>query len=266
MSVVAVVSGKASPGTTTSAAALAWAWPSPVVLADCDPAGGDLTAGWVSGWVLSGWLRRDLGVLSFATATRHERSVSQETLRSHLQSVPEAPRVRLLAGLQDAAHASSVGESGWRRLADVLAELSDMDAIVDTGRVGPSTPWPVLWRADLVLVAVRPLPRHVIAARAALGVLRRQVDPGRLGLLECAASPAADRALTRALDVPVWVELPEDRRVAAVFSDGLEEPFGLARSRFARAAQSAAERLAARLPAAESGDVDLRPSEVDSHA
>lgn len=263
MPVIVIVSGKASPGATTSAAALAWAWPSPVVLADCDPVGGDLTAGWLSPWVLSGWLRRDIGVLSFATATRHDSTATAESLTGHLQAVPGAPNVRVLIGLAQASHAASVGELGWRRLAEALAE-TDADAIVDCGRLGPSTPWPLVWGADLVLVAVRPLPRHVIAARAALAMLRRQVEPARLELLACAARASTSSSVEHALDVSVRAELPEDHAAASVFSDGMDEPLGLSRSLFARSARTAATRLAA-VPVA-SSDREQQAEEVGSDA
>ena len=42
MTVYAFASAKGSPGVSTAAAAIAAAWPAPVVLADVDPAGGDV--------------------------------------------------------------------------------------------------------------------------------------------------------------------------------------------------------------------------------
>jgi MinD superfamily P-loop ATPase len=44
---ITIVSGKGAPGATTTLAALAAAWPAPVLLADCDPDGGDLAPGWL---------------------------------------------------------------------------------------------------------------------------------------------------------------------------------------------------------------------------
>jgi len=46
---IAFVSGKGAPGTSTSALALALAWPRPVLLAECDPRGGDLVWGFGQG-------------------------------------------------------------------------------------------------------------------------------------------------------------------------------------------------------------------------
>ena len=46
---IAFVSGKGAPGTSTSALALALAWPRLVLLAECDPRGGDLVWGFGQG-------------------------------------------------------------------------------------------------------------------------------------------------------------------------------------------------------------------------
>ena len=42
MALIAVAADKGAPGVTTTALALAAVWPRPVLLAECDPAGGDL--------------------------------------------------------------------------------------------------------------------------------------------------------------------------------------------------------------------------------
>ena len=45
MSLYALVSAGGAPGVTTSALALTLSWPSQVILAECDPSGGDILAG-----------------------------------------------------------------------------------------------------------------------------------------------------------------------------------------------------------------------------
>ena len=42
MALIAVAADKGAPGVTTASVALAAVWPRPVLLAECDPAGGDL--------------------------------------------------------------------------------------------------------------------------------------------------------------------------------------------------------------------------------
>ncbi|PWV74021.1 hypothetical protein SAMN05421630_110196 [Prauserella marina] len=90
---VTIVSGKGSPGATTTIAALASTWPTPVVLADCDPAGGDLVPGWLGQWLVTGTIRRDRGLLSYATATRHAPAGDPAVLGEHLHVAPPAPHV-----------------------------------------------------------------------------------------------------------------------------------------------------------------------------
>jgi hypothetical protein len=251
MPVIALVSGKTAPGVTTAVCVLASVWPRPVLVADCDPAGGDVLAGWLSPWLSEGWLRADVGLLSFATSNRHAPRGTGEALRRHCQHVYAAPRVWLLGGVRDAAQGASVGEPGWTRLAEALAEISvEMDVLVDCGRLGPGSPWPLLGAAGTVLVAAQPTFRGVAGARAAVGGLGRRVDPAAVGLLVCGRSSAGRpaREAARALELPLLAELPHDPAAAMVFSDGTRPPRGLDRSPLVRAARTAADRLLARSP------------------
>lgn len=246
MGVIVLLSAKSSPGVTTTAAALTVMWPMPVVLADCDPSGGDLAVGWLSWWAASGHLRRDRGVLGFATDTRHENRVEAFSLEPHLQQVPVAPRARLLTGLAHPGQDRSVGADGWDRLADALTCLPH-DVLVDAGRLGPATPWPLLLAADAVLLTVRATPRSLFAAHWAMTELTRYVEPHRLCLTVCASSPGAAREAERALGRPVAMDLPPDPRAAEVLANGANAGRLPARSSLTRAAEEAAERLYRRL-------------------
>ena len=53
---IALCSVKGAPGVTTSALALALSWPRPVVLAELDPAGGDVLPGYGRGEPFAGGL------------------------------------------------------------------------------------------------------------------------------------------------------------------------------------------------------------------
>lgn len=246
---VALVSGGAAPGVTTSACALAAGWPGPVVLVDADPAGGQVLAGWLGPWFTQGRVQPARGVVSFVTASRHSPSGSAAELVPHLQPAPSADWVRVLLGVRDAAQAGSVEEAGWRRLAQALTDPALVfdgeraDVVVDAGRVGPVTPWPLLAAADVVLVGVRATLRAVAAAHAALAVLQGRVEPARLGLLACASTPAEAREVERALGMPVHAVLARDPSAAGVFSDGATPGRGLARSALVRAARTSGHRL-----------------------
>ncbi|MCG3755827.1 hypothetical protein [Amycolatopsis sp. Poz14] len=245
---ITIVSGKGSPGGTTTLAALTAAWPAPVLLADCDPAGGDLAPGWLGQWLVAGAIRADRGVLSHATATRHATAGDPAALLEHVQTVPPARHVGLLAGLTSPGQHSAISTEGWTRLTASLAAFRTRsgrpaDALVDVGRFGAATPWPLLVAADLVLLAVRPTPRHVLAARPVLAELAEQIVPERLGLAVCASSPAGAHEVHVALGRAVALELPADERTAAVLSDGTDAGAVPRRSPLLRTARRAARRL-----------------------
>jgi hypothetical protein len=253
MAMIALLSAKGAPGVTTSAAVLGYAWPGPVVVADCDPQGGDLAVGWLANWWLNRWLRPDRGVLSYVTATRHDGVPSKDIdFTMHLQAAPPAPHVRLLTGLTDPAQIAAVGESGWQRVATALTRLphidgQPVDAIVDCGRFGPKTPHSLIAAADLVLVAVRPTHRHFVSARAVVDILRRRVPPDRLGLAMCGSTTAGLVAARNLLKLNCGLVLPEDPAASAVFSDGASTPRGFERSALVRAARQSAVHLHATL-------------------
>ncbi|WP_051400201.1 hypothetical protein [Haloechinothrix halophila] len=246
MAVIVMVSAKCSPGVSASLAALAYAWPRRVLLADCDPAGGDLAAGWLGHWLFDNRLDTGRGVLSFATDTRHASVGEAALLAPHVQQVPVAPHARLLAGLSGPAQHTSVGDGGWRRVAQALGDASatgGWDVLIDVGRHSPATPRPLFAIADRVLVGVRPVPRQVVATRPLLPVLSSRVEPGTLAMAAVASSTVGARDVRRALGLPVAVELPHDARTAAVFADGDRAGEPLSRAPLVVAARSAAAHL-----------------------
>jgi hypothetical protein len=250
VAVIAVTSGKAAPGVSTTVAGLAAVWPHAVVVADCDPAGGDLAPGWLGQWLVDGKLDGARGVLSFATETRHAPTGEASALMPHLQRIPVAPRAWLLAGLAGPAQQTSVGDAGWRRVAQALGDASatgGWDVLIDLGRFGTATPAPLLAVADLLLVALRPTPRHVLAARWMIAELAQHLEPGVLAVAALAASTTGGRDVRRALDLPVAVELPEDSRTGTVFSDGANGGEPPQRSPLLAAARQQAHQLHTRL-------------------
>jgi cellulose biosynthesis protein BcsQ len=248
MAMIVLLSAKCAPGVTTSVAALAYSWPAPVVVADCDPQGGDLAAGWLADSFLKGWLHPDRGVLSFATATRHDTEPNKDILAAHLQVIEPAKHAWILTGLSNPAQGYAIGDDGWRRISTALAQLSrdthnPVDVVVDCGRISPATPWPLIAAADLVLLAIRPVHRDLISARPAIEMLRRSVPLDRLGVALCLATTTGVITARNLLRVNVGLALPEDRHAAAVFSDGVEASRRLDRSALVRAARQAATHL-----------------------
>ncbi|MEU6021158.1 ParA family protein [Micromonospora sp. NPDC048871] len=223
MALIALVSAKGSPGVTTTALACALSWHRRVVLAECDPAGGSILAGYLGG-ALEG--PRGLGEL----AVGELRDGNLDTaFWSQLVDLDAPRRERLLLpGVVDPAQAGSVIPL-WQRFADFFTGLEHgdppYDVIVDCGRlqvVGP--PWPLLRAASVVLVVTRAQLPDLSGTRAMLKTLERdfaehRVEPGTLRLLLIGDGHGKGE-ISKALQLPVIARLPHDPRTAGVLSLG----------------------------------------------
>ena len=240
---IAMLSGKAAPGVTTSTWALGLTWPGEVLAVDADPAGGDMLAG-----LLAGRVSADQGLLSWSVTTRRAPAMEAAALiAGHTVSLPEAPQLWVMPGLQSSAQSSSLVGGGWERLARALEResFSGRDVLVDCGRLSESSPWPVISTADRVLLVARGTVRSVYAARQAASLLGERLgDLEPVGLLAVGGGPYPAGTVAAELGVPVAGELPEDRSAAAALSDGAYAGVrGLGRTRLQRAARQIAERL-----------------------
>lgn len=182
MTVVGFFSAKGAPGTTTAAMLTASLWPNPVLLADCDPAGGDV------GLRLPAPDGRPLdlerGMLSLLSVAR--RSLAPDALAAHVQPVLGGGSV--LVGLSGPEQAGAAGPA-WGTIAGAFASLSGQDAVLDLGRLDSRSPvLPLAAAAQLVICVVDASLPNVYAARARLRTLvptLRGPDGGgpRVGLL-----------------------------------------------------------------------------------
>ncbi|WP_028192595.1 hypothetical protein [Salinispora pacifica] len=222
MAVICLASAKGSPGVTTAGLAFALTWSRPVVLAECDPAGGDIAAGYLRHLELDG----GHGLMQLVVAEL--RGQAGEQFWSQLVDL-DPPRTQrlLLPGIATPAQAASL-DPNWYGLASFFASLEHgdprFDVIADCGRlVAPHTPWPLLSRADLVLLAVKPTLASLLPGRAAVQTLLAGAGPGsdgRIGLLVVGDGDYDDRAVSRHLGVPVIAHLPHDDRSARVLAEG----------------------------------------------
>jgi MinD-like ATPase involved in chromosome partitioning or flagellar assembly len=242
---ITMVSGKAAPGVSTSTWALSIAWPGPVLAVDADPAGGDLSAG-----LLLGRGQVDHGVLSWSTAARRAPAVEAAAMiAGHVVALPEAPQVWLMPGFQTAAQAAAMDAGGWDRMAAALHREASTgrDVLVDTGRLGDGSCWPVIGSAQRVVLVCRRSGRSIHAAGNAAGLLRARLgDLGSVVLLVVDdAGPYDATSIARELGVTLLGELPADRAAAAALSDaGPAGLRGLARSKLIRRARPVAAHLA----------------------
>ena len=248
-----LTSGKAAPGTTTSAWALAMGWPRALLVADCDLAGGDMVAG-----RLAGRVDTDAGLASWAAAARHSTraAVAASQLLSHALQIPEHPMLALLPGLTTSAQGSSFTTGVWDRLAGALSQAPSAlgrDVLVDTGRlVDERGCWPVVRSADQVLVVVRPSVRSVSAAQDAVRRLRHELgDLVRVSALVVGEGPYPAREVVEAIGLPLAGVLPHDPVIAQALADGAQtSDRALRRSPLARAASALASDLVTQAPAA----------------
>lgn len=217
-----LTSAKTAPGATTSCTALALAWPRPVLLADCDPAGGDIVPG-----LLPGRLVPDQGLLSWAAASRGVPAVTAAGMfRENAVGLPERPHVWLLPGFMSVTQGYSFTSEVWERLASALEVCSasvGVDSLVDAGRLtSDRVPWPVLLAADAVVLTVRRSVRSIHAARTVVESLRFQLgDLAKVAVLVVGdSSDYTAGEVAAALGLPLVGTLPEDRRTAKVLTEG----------------------------------------------
>lgn len=247
MSLLALTSAKGSPGVTTAALALATVWPRRVVVAECDPAGGDIVAGYLQAHTAA-----SDGLLALAMGLRRGRA----DLDAHAVALDPDGRRLLLPGLRDPAQAATVTPL-WPRLADVFAGLDTAelptDVLADCGRLDPvGSSDALLARADLVLLVLWPTLPAVAAAQPRVAALRRRLAEGTgsvdgLGLLLVGDAPYRPAEVAGALGVPVLATLAADPAAARVLAGEAAADRRFARSALLRTAHTAAERLDARI-------------------
>jgi len=250
MTVAVLCSVKHAPGVTTSALALAAGWPGdrPVLLAECDAAGGDALCWYGHQAVGEGGLLAEPGLASLAVSGR--RGVTPEMVLEHTQLLPGNGSVRALvapvAGEQARAALSGLVMAG---LAEALASIDGYDVIVDAGRmeVG-SAAVELAARADTALLVARPTMAGVAHVQAVLAVLGTRID---FGLVLVGDRPYSASEVAQAVGVPVAAVLPVDPRCARALSGQGAGRAGSRRSALLEASRRLAGALAS--PPADGG-------------
>ncbi|GAB7048043.1 hypothetical protein JCM9534A_31690 [Catenuloplanes indicus JCM 9534] len=223
MAIIAFVSPKGSPGVTTTALACTLSWHSRVVLAECDPAGGSLMAGY-----LGGALEGPRGIGELAVSELRDGRLEQD-FWGQLVDLDAPKRQRLLLpGLANPAQAGSLTPL-WGRFADFFTRLEyenpGFDVLADCGRLHVANPpWPVLRAASAVLVVTSARLPDLSNAAATLEAIGRDlrdngVPPGTVRLVVVGGGHGKGE-ISRALGVPVAAHLPIDRQTAQVLSYG----------------------------------------------
>ena len=159
MALIAIGSDKGAPGVTTAALALAAVWPRPVLLAECDPAGGDLVYRFPA--ADGGHLDPRRGVLSLAVVAR--RGMQPQQVWEHTQKLHGG--LDVLAGVTNAEQGAGLSLL-WGPIGKILAALPQADVIADCGRLGPDGPlYDLLAEATTVLLVTKVHVADVIRLR-----------------------------------------------------------------------------------------------------
>jgi hypothetical protein len=238
VSLYALVSAGGSPGVTTAALALSLGWPGQVILAECDPSGGDILAG-----LFAGHLPARTGLLALAIEAGQNPDAAAAALWTQLIELDDERGRLLLAGISDPRQGTGLGPA-WPVLAATLA-AQPADVIADCGRLDAGGgPEPVLAAARLVVLVLRPSLRQVSKARARVEMLTQILGgTSRLAMLLVGEGVHVPREVSRALGIPVTATLPFDARAAAVLSDGTGSRRGLQARPLIRAAGPAGRAL-----------------------
>src|ERR1043166_5927677 len=157
MALIAIASDKGAPGVTTAALALAAVWPRPVLLAECDPAGGDV----VYRLPAAGLPAPRRGVLSLAVVAR--RGMQPQQVWEHVQKLHGG--LDVLAGVTNAEQGAGLSLL-WGPIGKALASMPQADVIADCGRLGADGPlYDLLAEATTVVLVSKVHVARVIRLR-----------------------------------------------------------------------------------------------------
>jgi MinD-like ATPase involved in chromosome partitioning or flagellar assembly len=210
MTRVTLCSAKGSPGVTTLACLLGAVWPAEraVVVAECDPSGGDLAGRF--------GLSTRLGMTSLIL-TERQAAASVSAYEAHVQHLPGGLDVLVAPTGADSAMAldHELGKSS----SDIVAGTSDL--IADCGRLLPGAIGQerMIRTADNVLLLLRPDVTGIAHAQWAANRIRelsgRAVSALVVAPGDCQPSEVADE-----LDVTVLGTVPLDPRAAKMACGG----------------------------------------------
>ncbi|MGD0560423.1 MAG: hypothetical protein ABSA93_36325, partial [Streptosporangiaceae bacterium] len=159
MALVSIAADKGAPGVTTTALALAAVWPRPVLLAECDPSGGDLVYRFPN--ANGEQLDPRRGLLSLAVAARRGGHPGQ--VWEHVQKLHGG--LDVLLGVTNAEQGSGL-HLLWGPLGKLLAGLGEVDVIADCGRLGTDGPhYDLLAESTALVLVTRPAFGEVIRLR-----------------------------------------------------------------------------------------------------
>ena len=235
MSLFALASLKGAPGTTTLACLVAATWPLDrrVVVAECDPSGGDLAARFE--------LLTTKGCLSLATAAR--RDPDSVVADPHVQRLPGGLEVLVGGSSSEMTLAQSVTRANVNQA--VVAIASTIDVVADLGRL--AVPYnecrQLLQEAEAIGVLIgadHASVAHAVDQRELLMDLCGE----RISLMIVGRGACRPRDVESLTGMRVSAEIPNDPAAAAVASGASSGARRLARSVLVKSARRIADSFA----------------------
>jgi hypothetical protein len=166
VALIVLAADKGAPGVTTAATALAAVWPRPVLLAECDPAGGDLAYRLPA--ADGGVLNPGKGLLTLAATAR--RGLEPAQIHQHTQKIVGG--LDVLVGLTHGEQASGLTWL-WGPLGRALAAIPNADVIADCGRLGAHPQLgDLMAQAEQVVLLTRATLDHVAHLRERLSITK----------------------------------------------------------------------------------------------
>ncbi len=250
MALISVMSAKGAPGVTTSAMLLASLWPTPSILVDADPLGGDVALRLLrdDGHPLD----PDRGLMSLLPAAR--RGMTPEMTRQHAQ--PAIGGQPVLCGLAGPEQALAVAPL-WPVLAEAFSQVSAADVIADLGQVhGRSPHVSMVERSTVVLIVYRPTAWSAVHTRRRIDMFGDLLgDRGIRAGIVCVADSKSARDIAAAStairqDRP-WLkdfgQVALDPKAVVMFEGG--SVFRPERTLLARSGRTLADQVHAEVPA-----------------
>lgn len=245
MTLVALCSGKGSPGVSTLACVGGAVWPPErqIVVAECDPSGNDLATRF--------GLSQRLGMASLVLANRRSEG-SVASIDAHIQTLPGG--LEVLAGPISLDAAGSLD----RELAATGPAIfpQDVDMIVDCGRILSDAPGQreLLRSADHVVTVIRPDASGLAHGLWTLEVVGNLVRKGSVSFAVVGASKFRDKEMEQALGAHLVGTIPFDEKSAAMVSGLPGKPRSFARSGLVTSTRRVVHRIL-QLPGRASEDV-----------
>jgi len=234
VSLVALCSGKGSPGVSTLTCVAGAVWPSQrrVVVAECDPSGNDLAVRF--------GLSARLGMASLILANRRSDS-PVATFADHVQPLPGG--LEALVGPVSADAASSLDRE--LAVAGPAVFPDGVDTVVDCGRILADAPGQreILNAAEHVVVVIRPDAAGLAHALWTLDVVRTIVTAGSIFPVVVGSSPFQVKEIEQALEAPLVVAIPFDEKSAAMACGSPGKPKRFARSSLVASVRRLVERI-----------------------